>query len=213
MRPVTFTYSPTVATVGAVAASQTPSSTVTINGTLASGGVATLGDQQYITIASGSDISNRTFVITGTDINGQTVSETITGPNNATVVSTKSYKTVTAATISGLAAGAITMGVNGTGYSRDVQLDLGIMPFSVSCAVYAVTGCTYKLQYTYGRTWDSTWPNSTTQTWFDHATMTGKTAVSDGTINNPVTAVRFVITTAASPQSISAHIIQAGIAR
>lgn len=212
MRPITFTYSPTVATVGAVAASQTPTSAVSINGTLASGGVATLGAQQYITIASLSNISNRTFAITGTDSNGQTVSETLTGPNATTVVSAKSYKTVTSATISGLAAGAITMGVDGTGYSQNIPLDLGIMPFSVSCVVYAVTGCTYKLQYTYGPVWESTWPNSTSQTWFDHATLTGKTATADATINNPVTAVRFVVTTAASPQSISCHVIQAGVA-
>lgn len=209
MRSTVFTYSPSVLDADGIALSQTPTSTVTLNGTLVTGGVAQMGAQQYVTITSGSDISNRTFALAGRDIYGNAVTETLTGPNNTTVVSAKSYYTLTAATISGLAAGAITIGVNGTGYSQAIPLDTYVSPFSLTVVVNAITGAAYKLQYTLGDVFASTWPNGT-QTWFDHPTMTGKTTTGDATINNPVRAVRFVITTAASPQSLSAQIIQAG---
>jgi len=211
MRPITVSLSPSVLDADGVAASQTPAGAgaVTINGALATGGVATFASPQIVTIYSGSNISNRTFDVTGLDRDGNTISQTsITGPNNSTVATTKYFKEVTGVTISGAAAGAITVGVNGLGTSQIIPLD--VYPrANISVAVTAVTGATYKLQYTYDDVQATTWPNGT-QTWFDHATMVSKTDTADATINNPVTAVRFVITTAASPQSLTGRIIQSG---
>lgn len=98
-----------------VCQSQTPSGAgnLTINGAQASGGVASFTAARQITIASSSDISNRTFTITGTDAAGNALVETITGPNNATVTTTGYFKTVTQIAISGAAAGALTVGMNG----------------------------------------------------------------------------------------------------
>ena len=211
MRPITVSLSPSVLDADGVAASQTPSGAgaVTINGALASGGVATFASPQIVTIYSGSNISNRTFDVTGRNRDGNTISETsITGPNNATVATTKYFKEVTGVTISGAAAGAITIGVNGLGTSQIIPLDV-YAKMNTSVAVTAVTGATYKLQYTYDNVQASTWPNGT-QTWFDHATMTAKTDATDATVNNPVSAVRLTITTASSPQSVVARIVQSG---
>ena len=211
MQPITVSFSPSVLDADGVAASQTPSGAgaVTINGALATDGVATFASPQIVTIYSGSNISNRTFNLTGKDPNGNTLTETsITGPNNSTVSSTKYFYSITEATISGAAAGAITIGVNGLGTSQTIPLDV-YPSANISVAVTSVTGATYKLQYTYDNVQASTWPNGT-QTWLDHGTMVSKTTTADGTINNPVTAVRLVITAAASPQSLTGRIIQSG---
>lgn len=98
-----------------VCQSQTPSGAgnLTINGAQASGGVASFTAARQITIASSSNISNRTFTITGTDAAGNVQVETITGPNNTTVTTTGYFKTVTQIAISGAAAGALTVGMNG----------------------------------------------------------------------------------------------------
>ena len=68
---------------------------------------------RQITIASTSNIANRTFTITGTDAAGNTQSETLVGPNNSTVTTAAYFKTVTQVAISGAAAGAVTVGMNG----------------------------------------------------------------------------------------------------
>lgn len=213
MRPITVTYSPTVSSANAIATSQTPSGAgaVTLDGALVTAGVATMGASQFITITSGSNISNRTFALVGTDFFGNALTETVTGPNNTTVASTKSFYTLTSATISGSAAGAITIGVNGAGDSRTIILDTYQMPFNLSVGALVTGTPTYRLQYTYDDVFAATWPNSSTQNWFTHSTMTGLTASADATINNPVTAIRIGITTGASPQSITLRVIQSGL--
>lgn len=119
-----------------ICASQTPSGAgaLVINGALATtnpvagaGGTADAGGAtvrfstpQRIYISSGANISNRTFAVVGTVQTptsfgpGAVVSETITGPNNNVVASTNLYSTIISITISGSAAGALTVGHSGT---------------------------------------------------------------------------------------------------
>lgn len=211
MRPISFSYAPTVSSANAIALSQTPVGAIalTLNGALVSGGVATMGAQQKVTIASAANISNRTFAIVGTDRNGNPIGETLTGPNIATVVSVLDYYTVSPITISGTAAGALTVGVNGLGASKPIPLDLYLTPFSVDIAITAFTGTAYKVQYTLDDLYADGYATSTAQTWFD--LVTGLTGVATTTLETPATAIRFAITTAASPQSLTARIIQAGV--
>lgn len=98
-----------------IAQSQTPggAGALTLNGAFVSGGIATLTPPSRVSFASTSDISNRTITVIGTDGNGNTQSEVVTGPNNSTVATSKSFATVTSEVISGSAAGAITSGTNG----------------------------------------------------------------------------------------------------
>jgi len=211
MRAISLTYAPSVLDADGICASQTldAAGAALINGALASGGVATMGDQQFITIFSASDLSGLTFLATGSDRNGSVLTETITGPGaGLTVVSTKNFYTVSSI-YSSDASDAFTVGVNGKGSSKPIVLDQYISPFNVSVATTAVTGATYKMQYTYDDVTATTWPNGA-QVWFDHSTMTAKTTATDAAINNPVSAVRLTITTAASPQSVAARIIQSG---
>lgn len=49
---------------------------------------------------------------------------------------------------------------------------------------------TYKVQHTF----DDIFNSSVTATWFDHASITGKTAAADGNYAFPITAVRLTVT-------------------
>lgn len=212
MRPIAFSYSPSVLDADGIALSQTPGAAgnLTLNGVLASGGAVTLGDQQIVTIFSASDLSLLTFLVSGTSKSGNALTETVTGPAAAATVSTaKNFYTLRSIYISGLAAGALTVGVSGLGQSAPIPLNLFHAPLNTSVAVTAVTGATYKLQLTYDDVQGASWPNGT-QKWFDHSTMTGKTAADTATLNNPATAVRIAITSASSPQSVSGLVVQSG---
>lgn len=83
---------------------------VTLNGSLAAAGVATLPAQQPITIASAGNDSGITFKISGTDYGGSPISETLTGANIGTATSALQYSTVTSIVASAATAAAITAG-------------------------------------------------------------------------------------------------------
>ena len=104
----------TAADADGVCQSQTPAAggeqNLTINGALASGGVATFVAARLITIASASDDSGRTFTVTGTDVNGNVQTETMAGPAT-TVTGTLYFRTVTQVTVDDDTAGAITVGM------------------------------------------------------------------------------------------------------
>ena len=78
----------------------------TIGGALASSGAVNFttasGSEQprQVTITAGGNESGRTFTVTGTDYLGSAQVEAITGPNNATVSTTKYFNTVTSVTVS-----------------------------------------------------------------------------------------------------------------
>ncbi len=139
MQPITATVGPlTAASANAICLSQTPAGAgaLTINGALASGGVATLDTARRVLITCAGNESAKTFTITGTSYNGRVQSETITGPNATTAQSVLDYKTVTSITISAAAAGAITVGTSGVASSRWVRLDNWAFPqVGIQCDV------------------------------------------------------------------------------
>ena len=73
----------------------------TIDGTDASGGVATFAAARIVTVTTaGAGDGTKVVTITGTDLDGDTITESITLPASATTTSgTKYFKTVTAASI------------------------------------------------------------------------------------------------------------------
>src|SRR5688500_12081268 len=79
---------------------QTPlaAGNLTINGDLASGGVATIATantaRQVIITSAGND-SGRTFTIYGTDAAGNTFSEALTGASGGAATSVAHFRTVT----------------------------------------------------------------------------------------------------------------------
>jgi hypothetical protein len=93
-------------------ASGATADTLTINGAKASGGVATLNSARQITIASASNLGDKTFTVTGTDVNGDALTESLTGPNNDTVTTTKHFLTVTEVAFTDGTSGNVTVGFN-----------------------------------------------------------------------------------------------------
>lgn len=75
---------------------------------------------------------------------------------------------------------------------------------SIGCVVPSGT-LTYKVQHTFDDVLDPT----VTATWFDHSTITGKTADQDGNYAFPVRAVRLNVT-AWTSGDVSMTVIQAG---
>lgn len=120
-----------------ICASQTPvAGPLSINGALASGGVATLDVQRRVLITAAADESGTSFTITGTNWQGNAISEVVPGPNATTASTTISFKTVTSITIADNAVGAITVGTNGVADSPWVRFDDWAPNYiSVNCSV------------------------------------------------------------------------------
>ena len=95
----------------------TASSALTLNGSSISSGTFTDAVGKRISISSASgDESGYAFTIVGTDLSGNAQTEVITGPTaNATVLGSKTFKTVTSVTPSGNSSGSITVGTTGAG--------------------------------------------------------------------------------------------------
>jgi len=95
--------------------------------------------------------------------------------------------------------------------SQAIPLDQYISPFNVGVAVTlsAGAGLTYKVQHTFDDVFAAGF-NPATATWFDHATITGKTASFDGNYAFPVSAIRLNVTPWTSGTA-TFNVVQAGI--
>lgn len=148
MRPITVSVGPlATASANAICLSQTPTGSLTLNGALASGGVATLDVARRVAITSTANESAKTFTVIGTDWAGSPITEILTG-GNVTVVNTNlDFKTVTSITISAAAAGALTVGTNTIASSPWVRLDDYALPqVAVQCTPTGTVS--YTLQQT-----------------------------------------------------------------
>jgi hypothetical protein len=119
-----------------------------INGSLASGGVATLDKPRRVLITDGGNDSGITFTLFGTDWNGSPCSEVLQGTSGSTVASTYDYATITRIATSGATSGSgVTVGTNGVASSRPVFLD----PYgyaTVSLQVVVTGTVNYTIQQT-----------------------------------------------------------------
>lgn len=212
MRPVEVTISPTAADPDGICQSQTPaaggSQELTINGALATGGVATLSPAGHVSITSAGDDSGRTFIVEGTDRTGGTQIEIITGPDTTTVASTKNFATVTSVTVDDDTAGAITVGSADSLDSAWVPLDWRAAGFdaSLDVTISSTADFTYGVEYTHdnllndGEQFAVAWP---------HATVTSETTAQAGTIDFPVTGVRLAITSFVAGSAVL-RVVQTG---
>jgi len=122
---------------------------LTINGSLASGGVATMDVARRIIIASAGADSAKVFTVTGTSRDGNTQSETITGVATPTPVqSVLDYKTVTSILASAATAGNITVGTNSVGSSVWVVDNFLASSWALAGNITCPAATTYTLEYT-----------------------------------------------------------------
>ena len=102
------------------------------------------GKRPSIVSASG-DESGKTFTVVGTDMSGNAQTEVITGPAaNATVLGSKTFKTISSITPSANTAGSITMGFTGagittTGVTGSATLDSVAMGVDVTNKIFTMS--------------------------------------------------------------------------
>ena len=127
MQPITVTIGPLAsASADNIALSQTTAGAadLTLNGSLVSGGVATLDKPRHVLITNVGNDSGITFTVYGTWFNGQTISETVQGTNGGSVATTLDFATVTRVAASGATSvSGVTVGTNGVAGSSWVRLD------------------------------------------------------------------------------------------
>lgn len=221
------TLSLTAAVSTAVCAAQAVAGagSLTINGTLASGGVATiLENQRRIAVVSASaGDTTQVITITGTNSSGTVITEAVT-LNGTTPVGTKlDFKTVTKVTSSAATAGNISVGTNSTGSTPWRQVNNQIKPVQIGFFAHLVSGsATFSVEETmddfnvipgvgagFGASIepDSYVPPIPVA---DQSTgsITAKSADTLGTLNFPCMGYRLTITTGTGVVSLQA--IQAG---
>lgn len=205
--PITVTATLATADADGIAQSQTPGAAgnLTINGALATSGVATLtslGAARQVLVTTVSDESGKTLTIYGTSATGTAISETMTGPNATTGTTTLYFQTVTRVAVSAAFTGAVTVGTNGIGGTRWVALNLHAQPFNVSVAAVVSGTVNYTCQYTYDDL-------QTVSTVWDDATMAADTANEETTFAFPITGLRIKVNSGTG--TVTGTVIQAGI--
>lgn len=211
--PTVLSFTLATADADGICQSQTPggAGNLTINGELASGGVATMDVARHLSVASTANLSALTFTFTGTDRYGQALTEAIAGPNNSTVKTTRNFKTITQIAISGAAGGALTVGTADEAETAWVPLDYTRKPY-VMAAVQLSSGASL--------TWGIQWTNTPLETAgfqghsayaVDDALLTAKTASAAGGMEAAATGIRMKVTAFVS--GTATFTVTQGIAR
>lgn len=197
----TLTYALTVAaTANGISTAQTPltAGNLTITGSLATGGVASLTNARRVLISSAGADSDKTFTVYGTDRYGRTQSEALAGPTATTAVYTNhDFLTVTRVAVSAATAGAITVGTNGIGSSHPWVVDSFSNPAQFGYDVQDSGGAGYTIDVSVddlAPAWDLA---NNTPTWsaaIDGSAGTGQA----GFLERPCTMIRVTITSGTS---------------
>lgn len=192
----TFSLTLAAPSANAIATAQTlgGAGNLTINGALASGGIATLSPPQRVGIGTVSDNSGRTFTITGTGGNGLTQSETIVGPATGSVNTTKDFATVTRISVSGALTGNVTAGTVGIASTQPLIVDRFVNPSVYGAALVISGSVTSGAEISYDDFAPAWNLNSNSPTWFSVSDLTGSSN-KNGTIAGPITMVRMTNTT------------------
>lgn len=198
-----------------IATAQDPASgaDLTLDGALASGGVATLDVSRRVLISSTSDDRLVTFTVYGTNRNGIAISEAIAGSNASTTYTLYDFKTVTRIATSGNA-GSVKVGTTTVKSGPWIPCNRYGYPADIGFRVKFTTGAslTAKVEVTF----DDVENLTNVQTGGNIVpTDSAYTALTSTTLGNfvaPVMASRLTIT-AFTSGSVSYQLIQAGPGR
>lgn len=186
-----------------IALSQTPGAAgnLTLNGVLASGGVATLSPAGFLTITTGADEHTKTVTIYGTTVEGWTV---VLGPfalassATTTAYNVISFATVTRIAVSAALGAAVTVGTGQAGAGPWMPLDI-FVPNQVTTISTNITGTlNYTWQFTNDNVWgepDGTPPDPNNLIPYSHpvAGLVGASSDQYGSTTVLMRAVRFVV--------------------
>lgn len=181
------------ASVTSVSASQSTvgAANLLINGSAASGGVATFAYARQILFTFAADETGHNFTITGTAYNGQSQSEVVSG-NASTAVTTLNYLTVTQIAVSAATTGALTVGTNQIGSSAIMVVDRFINPAIISVATAVSGTVNYSIQVAYddfSPAWDLV---ANPPTWYAPTALATQTGNVASTIQGPISLIRIL---------------------
>jgi hypothetical protein len=215
--PNVFIQTLAAAVANNISASQSPAAgAILINGSAASGGVATLDTQRRVIITSGGNDSAITFTVFGTNGAGFPIQDTFAGTNAGVAQSNLDFKTVTKVTQSAAIASTITIGTNTVGSSLWQITNWNADPENIGFVVELRSGAaTYTVEYTFDD------PNILPGTGGLNAaglafplarslsTVTNQTTTVDAAFATPVLAYR--LTTSAGTGTLVFRGLQAGL--
>lgn len=198
-KTITYALVAAVTTGIATAQSLTGGTKMTLNGSLVTGGVATLdsgGAARRVIITPAANESTNSFTIVGTDRYGRPQTEVLAGTNNPTAAqSTKDFLTVTAITPTNTGAGTATAGTNGVGSSAPIILDWVPNGSIIGCSALVTGTVTYTVQEAlddFAPAWDmvANQPN-----WFNdsNAALVATSASAHANLAGPFTMARLLI--------------------
>lgn len=192
---INYTSSPTALDADGVCKAQTTAGAgnLTINGDLASGGVATFGEQQRVTLYSAADLRALTFTVYGTTKLGDSISEDIAGPNAGTVTTTANFKTVTRVAVDGAVGTNATVGNSNAMETGWIALDHARPAKGIAVELSSGASLTYEVQYGIRNRYSSTDPETAVQALAD-STLTAKTVNAGLVAQIPFPLIRLKIT-------------------
>lgn len=205
MRPYAVTTTVLSNDADGICASQTPAAggvqSLTINGALSAGGVATCAEAQIVTITSVGNESGRTFSVTGTDADGTIVTESVTGANAGAAVTTGYFKTVTGITVDDDTADAVTVGpvASNGAVTRSYRVNRNQPDFGLGLYVEIPSASTITVTAQFSPDWPESgdWTSSSYSNNADWRTVDGLSAITatdESNIAFPVECVRLNIT-------------------
>lgn len=227
MKPVYISKVLATADADGICQSQTPlaGGNLTINGALASAGVATMDTQRIVLFTFAADETGRTFVVYGTNDSGVSMKESVAGAA-ATAVTTQSFKTVTRISVDAATAGALTVGTNGVGATSWQIINSNVAPIGLGIGVTVSGTVDFTWQYTFEDP-SGTFPNpaNATSGYFNPAqpnaltkfptawnltALAAKSANTDSSMVTPIYAWRLQINSGTG--TAQAVVVQAGVA-
>jgi len=223
MQAISVTVGPlATASANNIAVSQTTSgaANLTLNGSLVSGGVATLDVPRRVVITNVGNDTGITFTITGTTFNGAVVSQTLTGTSGSTVETTIDFATVTQISTSGsTSVSGVTVGTTAGGStagnaiaagSRWVRLD-DFAPALITVQVVVSGTVNYTIQETLDDPNDPISPVAIgSVTWFSSAdtNVVGKTGSVLSYFNYAPKYARILLNSSSGTGSVTATFLQ-----
>lgn len=218
--PYRVTIALTAAVANGISVSQSlgAAGNLTITGSLATGGVATLSSTntraRRVAIASAGNDSGITWTITGTDAWGNVQSETLAGANIGTAQSVRDYATVTKIRGSGATASTVTAGTSTVASTEWRVQDMFCGTFNIGIQTQVTGTVNYSIEYTFddpnAGQFGSIAPNSNQPPIAEqHVSFTGVTAAATGSFTTPIFAARATINSGTG--TLAMQLVAAGL--
>lgn len=181
---------------------------LTLDGDLIVGGTWTTSDTlaRKITILSAGDDTLVTFTVTGTDVNNVAQTDAITGVNNNTATGALYFKTVSAITASGAAAGNVSAGFAGDAETPWVPLN----HYNSDAATVSIESITGTLDVTVQSSFSDIQNSAATIDWFPVSALSNVSADTRSPITNHAVCVRTIINSYTNGAAFNWNIHQNG---